>query len=628
MLQITNFKPRFFRVLLVIGLAILPLIPVHSWVLAQNSSSPFSVVRSIYTNEYGVDQPKGLAFSSTANTFLVLDGTANVALITMGEEDAGSRNLLEAQADPLNTAFDNKTNSLFVFSRNQSALLKTPADNKALPSAATPSAKYDLRALGIKDAQGVTFDSSDGHLFILDAGSLQIVSVAPNSALGFDATEAIRSNSVKRIPLKKVGLNRMSGLAYNPSNGHLYAIETVQKKLYEVTQDGSVVSAFDLASAGISNPSAMTFAPSGDTTDNPATMDLYVLDSSQTSGQIVELSLVAPATLPVGTTLLGATLVRTFQTSTWTYPSTDPSGIDYWPATGKLLIDDSEVEESVGKNPPAYWHGYNVFYSTLSGAASGNCTTFTTGGNFSHPTWNNFTAEPTGMAINGNNNHIFITNDGTKSRVIEVAPGADGQYCSPDDQLTVRSTTIYGASDSEDVAYGNNTVFISDGINAEVYVIPLGADGVLSGDDGAVTHWDTSSLGFNDLEGIGYNPDHNTLFIVSTKGTENYLGETTLSGQLVNAYDLSFMGTQGNIRSDVTWAPSSQNPSLKSIYIASRGIDNNSNRLENDGKVWEINLAGSVTSTPTFTSTVTNTATSTATPTASPTSTDTPTSTP
>jgi hypothetical protein len=59
------------------------------------------------------------------------------------------------------------------------------------------------------------------------------------------------------------------------------------------------------------------------------------------------------------------------------------------------------------------------------------------------------------------------------------------------------------------------------------------------------------------------------------------------------------MGTQGNIRSDVAYAPSSYDPSVKSIYIASRGIDNNSNRLENDGKIWEINISGSALPTPT-----------------------------
>ncbi len=53
------------------------------------------------------------------------------------------------------------------------------------------------------------------------------------------------------------------------------------------------------------------------------------------------------------------------------------------------------------------------------------------------------------------------------------------------------------------------------------------------------------------------------------------------------------MGTTYNLRSDVVWAPSSQNPSIKSIYIASRGVDNNTDRLENDGKIWEVSLGSS-----------------------------------
>jgi hypothetical protein len=136
-------------------------------------------------------------------------------------------------------------------------------------------------------------------------------------------------------------------------------------------------------------------------------------------------------------------------------------------------------------------------------------------------------------------------------------------------------------------------------------------------------------LGFSDLEGIGYNPDRGTLFIVSTKGNENYLGETTLTGTLIDAFDLSFMGTTPNIRSDVAWAPSSANPLVKSIYICSRGIDNNSNRLENDGKVWEISIPSLATATPSNTPTVTNTATITNTPTktSTPTATATPTKT-
>jgi hypothetical protein len=608
------------RLILLIGFVITPLISIRSWVSAQGSSAPLWVVRSLYTSEYGVNEPKGLAFSSMANTFLILDGSANAALVSMGEDNLGIRNLPGIQNDPLNVAFDDQTGSLFEFNRGMSELTEFRADDKGLPDVSAPPTHFAVNAFGIKEALGITFGSDDGRLFILDAGNLQIVSVVPHPTLGLDANEAIRSNKVERISLKKLGIGPLKGIAYNLGNGHFYVSEPAQKRLYELTQAGDLVSVFDLAALGINDPSAMTFAPSGDTTDDPNTMDLYVLDAGQTaqkaeslfhfastvsmqgtassSSQIVELSLVAPAVLPAGTTLLPATLVHTFDTSTWSNPSPDPSGVDYWPATGQLLISDSEVEESVAGNPPVYWHGYNVFLSTLSGSLAGNCTTFT-----SSPvglTYNNFSDEPTGVAINPNNNHIFFSDDGTNSRISEIGPGPDGVYCTSDDTVTkISVTNLYGATDAEDVAYGNNTLYEADGINAEVYVIPLGADGVISGDDGPMTHWDTAVLGFHDLEGIGYNADSGTLFIASPEGSENYLGEVTTSGTLIHVYDLSFMGTAYNLRSDVAYAPSSQNPAVKDIYIVSRGVDNNTNRFENDGKVWEISISNPATSVPT-----------------------------
>src|SRR6185503_7478111 len=204
--------------------------------------------------------------------------------------------------------------------------------------------------------------------------------------------------------------------------------------------------------------------------------------------------------------------------------------------------------------------------------------------------------------------------------VFELSLGADGQYCTADDTITSTSVeSLYGITDAEDVAYGNNTLFIGGGSSAEVYRIPLGANGILGGgDDGTMTHFDTAALGFADMEALGYNQDAGTLFIASTKATDRYLGETTTTGTLLRAYDLSLMGTDGNIRSDVTYAPGSQNPSIKNIYIVSRGVDNDNNRNENDGKVWEISISGpgaptntntpgpspTPTNTPTFTPTV------------------------
>lgn len=567
------------RLMLLVGLVIVSVIPVRSWAFAQSSSAPLWVVRSLHTSEYGVDQAKGLAFSSAANTFLLLDESGTVALVTMDEESAGSTVISEVQDEPLNAAFDDSTDSLFVFSRGKSELAKIRTDGKGLPDASAPSTRFAAHAFGIKDSQGLAFDPGDGRLFILDGGASQIVAVAPHPTLGFDADEAIRSNKVQHISLKKLGKGLLQGIAYNPGNEHLYTSDPAQKKLYELTQSGDLVASFDLASLGINNPSAMTFGPSADNTDDPNIQDLFILDAAVSmDSQIVELSLVAPAALPPGTTLLPTTLVQVIDTSiaAWSPSAPDPSGVDYWPDRQSLLITDSEVEEM-----PSYWQGKNVFESAMSGTQVSTCST------------TSYSNEPTGMAINPNNNHFFISDDnGTNDKVFEISLGLDGNYCTSDDTVTTTNVaSLYGANDAEDVAYGNNTLFIADGVNAEVYSIPLGANGVLGGgDDGAVTHFDTTVLGFDNAEGIGYNGETGTLFIVSAVSKNRYLGETTTTGALLNVYDLASYPTLTH-REDVTYAPSSQDPALKNVYITDRGVDNNNDPNENDGEVWELNIS-------------------------------------
>jgi hypothetical protein len=74
-------------------------------------------------------------------------------------------------------------------------------------------------------------------MFILDAGNSQIVSVLLTPHLASMQNEAIRSNKVQKLSLKKLGNNSFRGLAFNPNNGHLYTSNPAQKKLYELTQD-------------------------------------------------------------------------------------------------------------------------------------------------------------------------------------------------------------------------------------------------------------------------------------------------------------------------------------------------------------------------------------------------------
>jgi hypothetical protein len=565
---------------------------------AQNAPAFIRQVRVLEIDRAGLRNPAGLAFSDKGNAFHVVEmrqissSYTDFVKVTPFADHAGSARIATAVQNPINMAFDNKLNRLLILQAQSNQLLSVPGDinGNLNPAALT---RYDAKGFGLQNPEGMIVDETNGTLFILDAVGPRIVQVKPRADGSF--SEA----GVSEISLQSYGFSALRGVAFNPTSGHLFVINPAEQELYELTQSGQLTATRDLSQFGLKNSQAIVFAPSGDGTDDPSQMSLYVADSgqvaktnqtnqsNQSSGQIVELSLIQSATLPAGTTLLPATLVRTFDTSNaaWNPSSPDPSGVDYWPPTGGLIIDDSEVDEMSN-----YFTGKNVYLSTLSGTLTGTCTTTP----LNRSGWSN---EPTGIAVNPNNLHLFISDD-DQFKVFEVNLGPDGTYCTSDDSVTSINTTY----DTEDVAYGNNTLYIAGGADAEVSVMNLGPNGVLGGgDDGPMTHFDTAVLGFSDLEGIGYNADSGTLFIVSTDSADRYLGEITTSGTLLRAYDLSFMGTASNIRSDVAYAPSSQNPAVKDIYIVSRGIDNDNHPEENDGKAWEISLG---TPPPTNTATI------------------------
>lgn len=615
-----------FRILVMLAIIAALLIPATGYaVSALSTGQPWREVRSIYTVDYGVSNPDGFIYSLKAKSFLLWNPTGDVKGIGMSERAMSVPGSAIPIEDGRNLAFDPRSNRFFALGKGGTVLLEFGVNQNGLPSTSTATRKqYNLSALNIRGARGLTFDPVSGRLFILNAQGKQLVTVTPSKVSGFDGNAAIREGRVTRVNLNRLGAARLQGIAFNPANGRIFLSDPDNRMLYEVTASGRKMATYDLASLKMREPRALMFAPSGDNTDDPAQMNLFLLEGgTQTlSGRIVELSVIAPESLPGGTTLLPTTLVHIIDTSNnaWSPSAPDATGIDYWPLTGRLLISDSEVEEM-----PLYWVGKNVFESTLSGTLVKTCTT--------SPAFSN---EPTGVAINPNNNHIFFSDDSGGGKIHEVGLGPDQVYCTSDDTVTtINTTTLYGSADAEDVAYGDNTIFIAGGIDAEIYKFNLGGNGVIGGgDDGPVTQFDTAGLGFSDTEGLGYNWDDGTLLIVSASLSDSYIGETTTSGVLLWAYDINYSGITHH--EDVTLAPSSQNAAVKGFYMTDRGVDNNQDPNENDGKIWEFSIGSTPPATATATSTVTpgpsptasNTPTITFTPTNTSTATNTATITP
>ena len=270
---------------------------------------------------------------------------------------------------------------------------------------------------------------------------------------------------------------------------------------------------------------------------------------------------------------LTATLVRTVATSSFDPPSPDPSGITYNSGRDTLLISDAEVEEV------SIYEGVNLFETTRAGVLLDTGVTTP------------YSKEPAGVGYNPVNGHAFVSDD-DQARVYELAGGPDGRYGTSDDIRTTFSAAAFGGGDSEEVEFFPPTgeVFVLEGADTDVHRISPGPDGLFNGvapaGDDIDTEFDVGRFGADDPEGLGFYPGRNTLLVVDSTSETAY--EFNRNMQLVNKIDIS--ASNQVFAAGITVAPATDDPSRWDLYIVDRGVDNDTNPAENDGKLYEMSV--------------------------------------
>jgi DNA-binding beta-propeller fold protein YncE len=442
-----------------------------------------------------------------------------------------------------------------------------------------PASRFD-----IVDPRGLTSDPATGALLVLDGATQEIVRIEPDewSNAGTIGGKALAS----RMDVQSLGNQEPTAIAFDPETGHVHLYTRRYRRLYELLDSGQPLRSYDLASVGIDDVGDLAFAPSSDLTDNTSRMHLFVAeggDASGREGSIIELALGESQDAPeqafqvqslLAVETFESSLVNVIDTSRFAPASPDPAGLAYVEETDSLLISDSEVNEM------GIFQNVNVWETTQAGTVLE--TSVTTA----------FSNEPTGIAVDPISGHLFFSDDtGTRS-IYEVDLGGDDLLGTGDDVVTSFPTSDFGSQDPEGVAFapGLHHLFVADGVNNEIYEIDPGANGVFdgappSGDD-VVLQFDTLSLGLPDPEGVEYNPDDDTLLIV---GDADVVLETMRDGTVVR--EIGIAEANADNAAGITYAPGSLNPGVMNLYIADRGVDNNSDPNENDGRVYEMTLA-------------------------------------
>ncbi|MDQ3248279.1 MAG: SdiA-regulated domain-containing protein, partial [Chloroflexota bacterium] len=564
--------------------------------------------RTLYPKRWGMQALAGLTYAAELNQFFLLEKTSatlahasktRMVVVTPYEEVIAAANLNFSAEDTLHIAFDDNADRLFFlnFARNDLVQLTVNPDSSLNVATET---HVNIAHFALQSVTGMAVDRQHNTLVILDSDAAQVVRVP--------LTADLSNAAVTKLPLPPELGTDLHSLAVNPATHELYVLSPAAQMLYELTPSGRLKRRIDLAGLNLANPHGLAVAPSADLTDDPQTLHLLVADGQPIAGQsakIVEFALDAPPTWvnAASVDLTPLTLVQTVDTSTFSPPSPDPSGITYIPATDIFLISDAEVNEI-----PALYTGVNVF-----AVASNNELAYTL-------TTAPFSEEPAGIAYNPNNGHIFYADD-NKNRVYEVNPGADGTQGTADDIRTSFSTAVFDAMDPEGLDYDPNSgdLFIADGSNHEIYRLDPGAnglfDGVLAGGgDDNLTSFDTAVHGILNPDGVAFDPATGNLLLTGRSKLKIY--ELTAAGELVEIFDIS--AAQALVLGGIEIAPGSVDPAVMNYYIVDRGVDNFNNPDQNDGKLYEF-AAPLVTPVATATATATPvtpapTATATSTP--------------
>ncbi len=481
-------------------------------------------VRSVYTAELGVATPQGIVY---AGGELLVSSGSTVTRLGFDEDLLGEFTMTGA-VNGRSLAFDPTGETLLMSGPDGDVVKRLGPDWRSSPGSGTSGPR--------------AFHPETGAEYRISGDRL-----------------AVRSQGVTRLTrLGNLDGARLFGIAFSATD--LYVASATD--LYLLEPDGRYRTAYRFERA-LDGPSAMTFAPSSDPTDDPAVNNLFVVES----GAVTEFTLLQATTLAVATDT--GTLVQTIATSAFVPASPDPAGVTYLPYLDRLEIADSEVDEVTG----AGYHGVNLWTITRTGTVTDTGTLYPT-----------YSKEPTGLGFDDAGRRLFVSDDSAK-RVWVVRPGLDERWGTGDDQVSYIPAGSYGSTDTEDPAFDPATghVFFLDGIGMEIYrVDPV--DGVFGNGNDVMSHFDISGYGPTDFEGLALNPKTGTLFLGARRDKKVY--EITGTGTLLRVIDVS--ATVGmRFISGLTIAPASDGSGADHIWIVDRAVDNGSDATENDGRLFE-----------------------------------------
>lgn len=268
---------------------------------------------------------------------------------------------------------------------------------------------------------------------------------------------------------------------------------------------------------------------------------------------------------------ISAELLTTTKTSEWRSPSPDPTGLTVIRSTNRLIVSDAEVEEI-----SRLWKGGNLFTASRGGKLIRRGSVLRA------------TPEPEDVAWHDGSRSLYVVDD-DRDRVYRIRAGHDGRIGTSDDRSrAILRTRSFGSRDPEGLAWRSpgRTLIVTDARRGRVFTVRAGRDRRFGTPDDVKHTFATLPLGLTIPEDVEFEPRSRHLFIVSS--AEDVVAETTMRGRLIRTIDLSAANVHR--AAGIALTPSPTDPRVMHLFVVAKGTDNESDPMENDGKLFRFSF--------------------------------------
>ena len=246
--------------------------------------------------------PSGIAYDARSRRLLVVDGEvdeqplfdgANMWLVTVGG-DPTRDGLLKVTNEPTSVAFSGERTLWATDDARPRVLRYRWGRDRRWGTDDDRVRFFFTEAFGADDPEGLTFAA--GRMYLVDGTGTEVYVVRRGRNGRFDGVRPSGDDRVSHFDVSGFGLSDPEGVTYDPSTGHLFLVSRRDPVLVEITPAGNLVASYDLSTTRLLHPADLAFAPAS---DGSSSVHVYVVDRgrdnagdpNENDGRIFELEL-------------------------------------------------------------------------------------------------------------------------------------------------------------------------------------------------------------------------------------------------------------------------------------------------------------------------------------------------